>query len=157
MSYPLENLNDETFQSLCQALLAKEFPGISCFPVGQPDGGRDAVLSTYSSEEKQFLVFQVKFVRDPAQVRDTRKWLLDVMKDETEKVKALVDRRAKGYFLLTNVRGSSHLDDGSIDKMDALLSGTLSVPATCWWRDDIDRRLDDAWSIKWILRSRLTL
>ena len=43
MDYPLENLGPERFQQLCQALLAREYPRVQCFPVAQPDGGRDAV------------------------------------------------------------------------------------------------------------------
>jgi hypothetical protein len=119
LSYPLENLNDESFQHLCQALLVKEFPGVACFPVGQPDGGRDAILVTHSTQDAQFLVFQVKFAREPSRIEDPRKWLLDTMRAEVEKVKALVDRKAKGYYLLTNVQGSSHLDTGSIDNESA--------------------------------------
>lgn len=43
MSYPFENLDPEKFQHFCQALLTKEFPNMQCFPVAQPDGGRDAI------------------------------------------------------------------------------------------------------------------
>ena len=43
MDYPLENLGPERFQQFCQALLVKEYPRVQCFPVAQPDGGRDAV------------------------------------------------------------------------------------------------------------------
>jgi hypothetical protein len=150
MNYPFENLGDERFQQLCQALLAKANPGVQCFPVGQPDGGRDATRRGLSSLKKEnFLVYQVKFVRDPATKKNPREWLLKIIEDEIDKVRALVDRSATGYFLITNVRGSSHLDDGSIDQMQDLLSEKLDLPAICWWRDDIERRLDDAWDIKW--------
>jgi hypothetical protein len=71
------------------------------------------------------------------------------MAGEIEKIRALVDRSAVGYFLLTNVSGSSHLDVGSIDKLNALLTEQLDLPTMCWWRDDLERRLDSAWSIKW--------
>ena len=43
MDYQLENLGDERFQQLCQALLVREFPDVQCFPVGMPDGGRDSI------------------------------------------------------------------------------------------------------------------
>lgn len=148
MPYPLESLNDERFQQLCQALLVKEFPGVQCFPVGQPDGGRDATLRMYSTSEGKFLVFQVKFVRNPATIDNPRQWLFEIVEEEIDKVQALVDRSAIGYYLLTNVTGSAHLDVGSIDKVQATLD-RLGLPAACWWRDDIERRLDDAWAIKW--------
>jgi hypothetical protein len=147
--YPLENLDDEKFQHLCQALLAKANPGVQCFPVGQPDGGRDAISRDLASNSGKFLVYQVKYVREPARITDPRKWLLETIGDEVDKVRALVDRSAAGYFLLTNVSGSAHLDVGSIDKMNVLLQEQLKMPSICWWRDDIERRLDDAWSIKW--------
>ena len=37
---------------------------------------------------------------------------------------------------------------GSIDKLQALLNEQIPIPAQAWWRDDIDRRLDDAWDLK---------
>ena len=43
MNYPLENLDPERFQHFCQALLVREHPQLQCFPVAQPDGGRDAI------------------------------------------------------------------------------------------------------------------
>ena len=46
-SYPYEQLDDESFQHLSQSLLVKEFPGLQCFPVGQPDGGRDATFRLF--------------------------------------------------------------------------------------------------------------
>jgi hypothetical protein len=157
MNYPFENLGDERFQQLCQALLAKANPGVQCFPVGQPDGGRDATQRNLTSTKKDsFLVYQVKFVRDPAAQRNPREWLLKIVEGEIEKVRALVDRSATGYFLITNVRGSSHLDNGSIDQMQDLLSEKLDLPAVCWWRDDLERRLDDAWDIKWAYPDVLT-
>ena len=43
MDYPFENLNPEKYQQFCQALLAREFRDVQCFPVAEPDGGRDAL------------------------------------------------------------------------------------------------------------------
>lgn len=41
--YLYERLGEKRFQQLCNALLVREFPDVMCFPVGQKDGGRDAV------------------------------------------------------------------------------------------------------------------
>src|SRR5437773_2725150 len=60
MDYPLENLGPERFQQFCQALLAKEYPDMQCFPVAQPDGGRDAVSYHFAEGVSNFSVFQVK-------------------------------------------------------------------------------------------------
>jgi hypothetical protein len=37
--YLYEQMTDDRFQELCQALLTVSFPGVRCFPVGQADGG----------------------------------------------------------------------------------------------------------------------
>jgi hypothetical protein len=50
---------------------------------------------------------------------------------------------------LTNVRGSSHLDQGSIDKINSELSNFFRINAQCWRRDDIERRIDTHANIKW--------
>lgn len=63
MNYLYENLDDERFQQFCQALITKTFHRVQCFPVGQPDGGRDSIA--YHKGAKNFIVFQVKFVRNP--------------------------------------------------------------------------------------------
>jgi len=150
MNYLLENLGDERFQELCQALLVREFPDVQCFPVGQPDGGRDAVVWFYEGgREKSFAVHQVKYVRKPLAEKDPHKWLESVLKTEVEKIRKLIPKGAKAYYLLTNIPGTAHLDAGSIDRCNALLSQRLSIPARCWWRDDINRRLDNAFNLKW--------
>ena len=51
-------------------------------------------------------------------------------------------------MLVTNVPGTAHPGGGSIDKLQALLEKQIPIPAQAWWRDDIDRRLDDAWDLK---------
>lgn len=149
MDYPFENLGPERFQLVCQALLAKEYPRIQCFPVAQPDGGRDAVY--YHSEDggNKFIVFQVKYARNPQIETEPHKWLTAIMKEEAPKVKDLIPRGAAQYVLLTNVPGTAHFETGSIDKLNKLLTADLGLPAQCWWRNDINRRLDSAWDIKW--------
>ena len=53
------------------------------------------------------------------------------------------------YVLITNIPGTAVPKKGSIDVVQNLLDDNLPVPAQCWWRDEIERRLDDAWNIKW--------
>lgn len=149
MDYPLENLDPEKFQKFCQALLVKEFPQMQCFPVAQPDGGRDAASFFFDSGNDKFLVFQVKYVRKPQAEADPHKWLVAIMEEEAPKVRDLIPKGATGYFLLTNIPGTAHLDRGSIDTLNTLLTRKLEVPSQCWWRDDINRRLDNAWNLKW--------
>lgn len=150
MDYPLENLDPERFQQLCQSLLIKEFPQMQCFPVAQPDGGRDAVSFVRETGNDKFIVFQVKYVRKPHAEVDPHKWLMAVMEEETPKVKELIPRGASRYVLLTNIPGTAHLGGGSIDRINKLLTEQLGVPAQCWWRDDLNRRLDNAWDLKWM-------
>ncbi len=156
MDYPLENLDPETFQQFCQALLTKEFPNVQCFPVAQPDGGRDALSPLSEDDERSFIMYQVKFVREPLAKADPHKWLVDTLKGEAAKLKKQIPKGAKQYILLTNIRGTAHPDSGSIDKANQLLNSELGVPSKCWWRDDLSRRLDNAWDLKWVYPALMT-
>jgi hypothetical protein len=149
MNYNLETLGDERFQQLCQAVLVCQHPDVQCLPVGQPDGGRDAFLRRGGrSKPSQSVVFQVKFVRDPG-TREARDIIDQVIKTEKPKVERLIARGVSAYYLMTNVQGTSHFEVGSIDRADAELTAALSIDAYCWWRDDIERRIDAHANIKW--------
>ena len=52
--------------------------------------------------------------------------------------------------------GTAHLDSGSIDKANAVLQEAFGIPSRVWWRDDLDRRLDNAEDIKWSYPQILT-
>lgn len=156
MDYPLENLGPERFQELCQALLVKEKPNVQCFPVAQPDGGRDALSYVPEEEPGKFIIYQVKYARHPQTDSDPRKWLLSVLKDEIPKVARLIPKGAIQYYLLTNIPGTAHLTRGAIDRLNRQLSKDLTLPFTCWWRDDINRRLDNAWNLKWVYPEIMT-
>ena len=60
MASSYEDLGAERFQELCQTLLLKQYPRLQCFPVGMPDGGRDAAVSRRTEDG---IVVQVKFRR----------------------------------------------------------------------------------------------
>lgn len=157
MDYPFENLGPEKFQFFCQALLAKEYPGVQCFPVAQPDGGRDATQIYFEhGRGKEFAMFQVKFVRNPFGETDPHKWLTDVMLEEAPKVKKQVHAGAKLFALMTNIPGTAHLDAGSIDKINQQLSKELGIPSICLWRNDLSRRLDGIWDLKWTYPELMT-
>jgi hypothetical protein len=156
LDYPLENLDPERFQQICQALLIREHPDVQCFPVAQPDAGRDAISYVFSRRNGKFVVYQVKFARRPLADVDPHKWLMAIAEDEAPKISALIPKGATKYYLITNVPGTAHADSGSIDKLNRLLSKTMGVPSVCWWRDDLNRRLDDAWSIKWAYPDLMT-
>ena len=149
MTYLYESLSPERFQQFCQALLATKFPNVQCLPVGQPDGGRDAFLTirAQQSRDNELYVFQVKFSRTPDRREDD--FIEKVCREEGPKVKNLIKRGVKAYYLMTNIRGSAHLTTGSIDKMGEALTACLGVPSYCWWRDDLDRRVDSEANIKW--------
>jgi hypothetical protein len=146
--YNLESLDEARFQQLCQAIIVANHPELQCLPVAQPDGGRDAVLRLRIKEEEGFVVYQVKFSRDPRSTNE-RQAVEHLIKTEAPKVKSLIDRGAVRYYFLTNVAGTAHLDVGSIDRVNELLTHEFGIDAYCWWRDDIERRLDNRPSIKW--------
>jgi len=99
MDYQLENLGPEKFQMLCQALLVSNFPKLQCFPVAQPDGGRDATSIFAGRIEEGFIVFQVKYNRKPQAEKDPHQWLKDTLKDEAPKIERLIPKGATEYYL----------------------------------------------------------
>jgi hypothetical protein len=156
MDYQFENLGPERFQEFCQSLLAKQFPKLQCFPVGQRDGGRDAIAFYSGSRNEEFIVFQVKYVRNPLSENAPHKWLLAIIEDEKKKVKELIPKGAKEYCLITNVPGTAYPDSGSIDRAHELLQKHTGLSSQCWWRDDLITRLDNAWDLKWVYPELMT-
>jgi hypothetical protein len=155
MDYPFENLNPEKFQLFCQSILAKEYPGVQCMPVAQPDGGRDA-FRVLSMQSRDFVVFQVKYVRQPLVEKDSHKWLEEIVRQEAPKIRELIPKGAREFVLITNIPGTAHPDTGSIDKVNAILSTSTGLKSMCWWRNDLSRRLDNAWSLKWVYPELMT-
>lgn len=149
MDYLYENLGDERFQEFCNALVAKEFPDTQSFPVGQPDGGRDSLAYFMHSTKKEFIVFQVKFVRNQNTIADVHKWFTETIKGEASKISKLIPRGAVKFYLITNVRGTAHLDNGSKDKVNHTLEENIKIPSVCWWRDDVSRLLEKDPLFKW--------
>ena len=148
MDYRYESLGPNRFQALCGALISKEFPDVQCFPTGQADGGRD-ITSHSSRKPSAFVTFQAKYTEQPDRVRDAYEWIKAVVDEEAPKVARLVQRGLTAYRVVTNVRGTGRQDVGSIDRVNAMLTERLQVPSACWWRDDLDRRLDGDWDLKW--------
>ncbi|MFE3409759.1 NACHT domain-containing protein [Streptomyces mirabilis] len=150
MTYLYEQLDPERFQHLCQALISLEYPGTQCFPVGQRDGGRDAV-QLFANRQGDYRIFQVKFVRNPFVIEDVHKWFVDTMEGEVPKIHDILNRKkgAVEYILVSNVPGTAFPEAGSIDKLNHLLNSESPVPVHVWWRDDLDRRCDGRADVKW--------
>lgn len=136
MGYAYENSDPERFQHLCQSLLLSDFPDLQCLPVGQPDGGRDAIALQTKN------IVQVKFRRSDEE--ESADWLIQVLERERPKIARLVDLGIENYLIMTNARGTAHLGTGRIDQVQQWLDTNIDVPARCYWRDDLDRRLDRA-------------
>lgn len=149
MDYLYENLGEDRFQEFCQCLINKEFPNTQAFPVRQPDGGRDSIVYSMTTSKKEFVVYQVKYVRNPNKIQDVHKWLTDTISKEVKKINKLIPKGAKEYYLLTNVKGTSHLDTGSIDKLNKVLEENIDIPSLCWWRDDLSRKFESDPLFKW--------
>jgi hypothetical protein len=152
--YHYEALGDERFQEFSQALISAAFPNAQCLPVGQPDGGRDAFMIRHRLDrgifkEGELIVFQVKFVKSSSDARTERMMIEEVVKKERPKIEKLKAAGLKSYYLITNLKGTAHPSTGSIDRVNEQLSEALGMEAYCWWRDDLDRRLDNNSSVKW--------
>ena len=147
MVYSYETLGEHRFQALVQALFVAQHPRTQCLPVGQPDGGRDAFFFIAPNRQDHGVV-QVKFSRDP-QNKTERDVIQALIKSEKPKIARLIRRGAQEYYFVTNVRGTSHIETGSIDRVNAELTDAFSIPVTVWWRDDIDRRLEQHPDLKW--------
>jgi hypothetical protein len=145
--YLYERLGEKAFQQLCNALLAHEFPDVTCMPVGQRDGGRDAVRKSAAP----LVVYQVKWASDA--LRDPVSWLNAAIKKEENNIRRLVAEGAESYYLMTSVAGTSDPRHGTIDRLDKALTrhaADLGIAMQCWWRADIDARVDKAPdAIKW--------
>jgi tetratricopeptide (TPR) repeat protein len=140
MRYRYEDLGDEEFQQLVQALLAHALgPEMCAMPLGKADGGRDALHRTS--------VYQVKFVSNPIRIRSPADWLLKILDQEAGKIRELVARGVRKYYLVTNVGGTGHLDIGSIDRLVHELrrrEQAWSITITPWWRETVDAQMNAA-------------
>lgn len=150
LQYDYESLGPDRFQQMCQALLVRTYGEMQCFPVGMPDGGRDASSPTAGIADA--VVYQIKY-RKPtpnklATPDEICSWLEKHLVEEILKVRILADRGAKRYVIMTNAQCSSHLDSGTRDRMQSWLDKNFPIPAQVWWRDDVDRRLDRETEIK---------
>ncbi|MFG6535699.1 NACHT domain-containing protein [Sulfitobacter sp. 1A16787] len=150
MGYHYEELGPDRFQELAQSLIIADFPDqiIQCLPTGQPDGGRDGVAYPPDGNDQDFVVFQVKFSRAPAE-KNERDAVTALIRTEKSKVDKLVAKGARKYVFITNIKGTAHLDTGSIDRVNSELSDAFGIPTEVWWRDDLDRRVDSSSDIKW--------
>ena len=141
MRYRYEDLGDEDFQRLVQALLAGTLGrGLRAMPLGMADGGRDALHDV--------VVFQVKFAGSPGEIADPVKWLLDALDAEAPKIKRLVARGTREYILVTNVGGTGVLDRGTIDRLEQELKSRAAAwglqTVGAWWRNEVDAHFDNA-------------
>ena len=149
MDYLYENLGDERFQEFCNCLVSKEFPNVQAFPVGQPDGGRDSLAYILTTSQKEFIVFQVKFVRNANHIKEVHKWLTETIEGEAKKIDKLIPKGASRYYLMTNVKGTAHIDVGSIDKVNKILEDNIKIPSICWWREDLSMMFEKDPVFKW--------
>ncbi|MGX7829059.1 NACHT domain-containing protein [Actinokineospora sp. 24-640] len=136
-----ERLQEKGFQRLCNALLAHLFPDTVCMPVGHRDGGRDALRRT----EGGLIVYQVKWSANP--VRNPAAWLDAAIREESVNIARLVNEGATEYILITSVPGTAVPRQGGIDQLQARLEEhgrRLGVRMACWWRHDLDARLEAA-------------
>ncbi|RDI26695.1 NACHT domain-containing protein [Lentzea flaviverrucosa] len=140
--YLYERLGEKPFQQLCGALLARDFPDVTCMPVGQSDGGRDIVRPAPGGG---FIVYQVKWSSKTE--RRIVAWLKAALDGEADNIRRLAAEGATEYFLITSVAGTSVPGRGTMDRVAAFLrerSAEYGISMRCLWRADLDARLDTA-------------
>lgn len=138
--YLYERLGEKLFQQMCGALVAHEFPGVTCMPVGQSDGGRDVVRENPDGGR---VIYQVKWSANS--IKSPVAWLKAALKKEADNIRRLVRGGATEYYLMTSVAGTSFPGSGSMDQLAELLmdySSEFGIPMRCWWRADIDARVN---------------
>lgn len=141
VGYRYEDLGDEEFQRLIQALVTEDGSRRArALPTGQGDGGRDAVDGTTTT--------QVKFSKDGARKANANTWLLAALDGEDANIRGLVSRGTRHYVLATNVAGTATLDTGTIDRLDLELRKREAAwgldTLVVWWRDDVDAHMSGA-------------
>jgi hypothetical protein len=140
-NYLYERLGEKRFQQLCSALLKRQFPDVTCYPVGQRDGGRD--IARRSSDG--FIIYQVKWTND--RLQSPVSWLNKAITGEADNIKRLVTEGAGEYLLMTSVSGTSVPGRGTMDALERKLaehSRVFGIPMRCEWQADIDARVDSA-------------
>jgi len=141
--YWYENLGEDGFQKRCQAIVTGKYDQVTCYPVGQKDGGRDITQKTDTGS----VVYQVKWSKDS--VKNPATWLENAIAGESENIRARVAAGATRYVLMTSISGTgaaaTHPDGrgaGTIEKLETTIAGYAEdyklESMECWWRDDID-------------------
>jgi tetratricopeptide (TPR) repeat protein len=136
--YLYTRLGEKKFQELCCVLLTHEFHGVTCFPVGQKDGGRDAARTVKEGS----IIYQVKWTNRPE--RNPVGWLDTAIREEAGKISGLASEGCVGYVIMTNVAGTAARGRGTMDRLRAILSEhskTFGIQMTCWWQADIDAKV----------------
>ena len=92
----------------------------------------------------------------PNKIEDVPNEIIGKLDDELPNITKQISRGAKKYVLVTNLGGSSHLDSGAMDKVREHIEPKITVPFECYWRADLNRRMDQAWDLKWSYPQLLT-
>ncbi|WP_225732675.1 NACHT domain-containing NTPase [Nocardia sp. JCM 34519] len=148
MQYSYEHLNPDRFQELCQAILVREYRHVQCFPIGQRDGGRDALVVLESGER---VVFQIKFKRERLKNDDPYTHIKKCIDSEKSNIARLASEGFERYVLMTNLGGSSARSVGAMDRAQCYLNEILpeTMNGQIWWRADLDARLNNLSDLKW--------
>lgn len=148
MDYNYEALDDKRFQKLCQELIVAQFPDVKRLPVSEVNGGSDAFLVREYSGNKNLHIFQVSFSRNPDHP-SARHAISDLVKSEHEHVQCLIADGASSYCFITNVKSASSSKSKSTGRLNEFLTQSFNISCQVWWRDDLDRRLEQFGDIRW--------
>lgn len=138
--YLYERLGDQNFQTLVSALLSQQFQNYQALPLRQADGGRDGIRR----DGQDLLVFQVKWSVS-GQAKDPVQWLSSVVNQELESIRALREKGASKYVLVTNIPSTGKPGSGTFDRLQSQLdqhSQEIGIEMSCVWRETLDALVD---------------
>ncbi|MCU1440620.1 MAG: hypothetical protein JWP85_1617 [Rhodoglobus sp.] len=138
MAYSFEMGGAARFADLCLALIAPDHEEVQLLELGRPDSGRYGFERFPDVADK--VVLQVAF--EPALESDPTASVLALLDAERPKILELERRGALRYIFATNLPRPEADPETGVDTVQAWLAVNCPVPATCLWREDVDRRLD---------------
>jgi len=134
-----ERCGADRFRVLCSAVLEPDHPGLVTLGHGATGTGRQGFdrSPTIAGRACAHVAFSPTLALD-----GTAEWLLASLASELPRIRHAAVRGASRFIVVTNVsRPDSEALEGP-GSVHAWLAENCPIPASCLWREDLDRRID---------------